>query len=568
MPRALRFASRRRKTLKHRFVLFITVLLVLAVPVAASSRDISRNLEVYLKRNKAILPSASLIFHEEGNIKRGHTELPLDPRSAKNVVAFKTDIGPKELFQSVVWQVSRTPFPDDAYSDSPLSPPNMIADGLSSTSVFKIDFHQVMNQLSTRSGNVTYRSPSAALANGAGVSSAPRAVANRSPFILGPIHQQRKGDGFAIYSDVMTLDVPVLLYVRAVPVASAKGKDSPTVIGRPSSSLRIAWGENARNALDMSTFQISKNISYDLDLVGFQFVPYKYTHNWPSGCKEPPRDRGKSFPENVIDTVADGYNWASATYDRMIYYVSVFYNVMENLAGLVSLETAAVVFDQTLSEVGIPPNLHNAYEMYAAGADYLAIQAVDKIPEPGPGDYGDQFLKESQLTWDEMRYELKSDFRELTEDVVRKMAQKQAEDVEFCRGRVESPYLLLRIRNSSRQDYQHLSFELTDSKQLFMPIAIPLSSIAAGETVTIPVFYLDQPRLEIAQRSQLLGWDNRAALNDWWDEFPSTKFRFELTGPKRLRCYRRKQSCETSKRSLYESPRRSWFKGKAFSYAR
>jgi len=192
----------------------------------------------------------------------------------------------------------------------------------------------------------------------------------------------------------------------------------------------------------------------------------------------------------------------------------------------------------------------------SGGADYLAMQVANQIPVPAGGVL-------AELAADEARKEIRSRTKKALLEAAEEAKKIKAASVVYCQQYTEMPYLIVKIKNqSSKKSHQNFWVEITDDKRLFERTRINIDAIEPKETLTLPVFFLDKANMVVKKRTQSLTHDLNKAETQWWEKYTTTDFRFKVSAPATRDCYG--NACSMPLKTLYTSPKRDFWDGKAY----
>ena len=348
-------------------------------------------------------------------------------------------------------------------------------------------------------------------------------------------------------------------HVRVIPVYEIPTGTSTKKIeinGKPATALPVFWKKLPPNGL---VFHRSDE-EFNLRLTSFEFIPHLLIHKWPSGCKEIPRDDGKTSWEVVKDApgfIKDTINWVSERYAQLKSSVITW---AARMLPLVNEQMVALALDAALASAGIPPSLPNLDQLMSGGADYLAMQVANQIPVPASGAI-------AELAVDEARDEVRKRTKQALLAAADEVKKMKAASVVYCQLYTEMPYLKINITNkSSKKTHRNFSIRIKDNERLFNTTEMLIDEIKPKQTLTLPVFFLDKANFVIKNRTQSLSEDLRKAESDWWEKYTSTNFRFEVTAPETRDCYG--NACSITYEKIYNSPKRDYWNGKPYKKKR
>ena len=170
--------------------------------------------------------------------------------------------------------------------------------------------------------------------------------------------------------------------VRILPMMAPGGAQ---VVGAPSNMLVVKTYKTSAPGLDIKITPVT--FASPIKVVKFAWVPYKYTPNWPPGCKAIPIGgaQGKSEVEIVAGALGDAWNWATKAYeDAKNFVVKTIVAVIAVIPPGINIpqEWVAIALDGALMAAGVPPNIPNLDKLMNDGAGFLAEQMVAQLPVP------------------------------------------------------------------------------------------------------------------------------------------------------------------------------------------
>lgn len=313
-------------------------------------------------------------------------------------------------------------------------------------------------------------------------------------------------------------------YVRVIPVSG----DPPVVIGQPSNVIPV-FDEPPPPPSDEELGEIFGlewfvEPGVRVNLVRFEFVPYRSDSRWPPGC-EPYRGRGtqKDPLEWLGDMAMGAVDWASETYAEIKSFVV---DGVVTLLPFVPPEVASFALDVALASAGIPPSLPNLDQLMSQGADYLANQMVDELAAQVPAGHA-----LAELGKEELRRQLKDEARTaLLENARKARAALEDQAGPYCQTRIYPPHLKITVRNNGDRPYRDVRFQVIPSTDLLRPgMGFTIDEIAPGETLMVPVdiwswFNLmalpQDPRSQISERTK----------SNWYRAYWTTPFEFSVQG--------------------------------------
>ncbi len=502
-------------------------------------------------------PTANLEFYESGDVKRGLKQFYLDPQGKSFGVDFTVGVPKKSDIKEFIWQVSSIVFLSEDErvnsgnnNNNLRQPRGLLASGRTGLGKFTVDFAEV-----ARKANL------------------PDAPKSDSVRVSKPNHQtysvksvpaiKKKTKRFKrIKRKDRIKSIPQLrifgdrtFYVRAIPVYSLKGANSNQpveIMGKPTTALPVFWKKLPPNGLVFH----GADEEFALKLTSFEFIPHLLIHNWPKGCKPIPDDDGKTSWEVIQDApgfINDVINWVSETYASIKSSVITW---AARMIPLVDEQMVAFALDAALAAAGIPPSLPNLDQLMSGGADYLAMQVANQIPIPAGGVL-------AEMAADEARKEIRNRTRKALLEAADEAKKIKAAKVVYCQLYSEMPYLIIKIRNqSSKKSHQNFWVEISDDKRLFERTRINIDTIEPKETLTLPVFFLDKANMVVTEHTQSLTYDLNQAETKWLKKYTSTNFRFKISAPASRDCYG--NACSMEFKTLYESPSRDYWDGKAY----
>lgn len=534
-------------------------LLILALPVQAEqTKPLTLRLPAQTQLH-ITLPTASLEFYQYGDIKHRIDEKYVDPAAKKHTVSFEADLGKEMPVKKVLWQVSQMPF-----VGSLDAPPGLLLSGSSEFRVFDIDFAEVArkaklpNAPKPGSARPTLKAPilgpteleliKPPSTQAVPSTTDPNTQASK-PVILKPglLNAATRG----IYTPIKRT-----FYVRVVPMDPNSTAQAPRLVGLPSEALRVVWAAPPAASAEIApdTFDVVSTEPINLLLKEFKFIPQVSIENWPEGCEPIPRDEGGFKPEKVGEFLLDTFDWASTAYGDI---KDAVVSAVAFLLPFVPESVISVALDAALASAGLPPSIPNIDQMIDGGADYLAVQMAAQIPIPATGPL-------AEMAAEEARNEIQKQSKAALLDTAKRLREQQKNSSRYCRAYYASPYFEITVRNGSQQSIDNVTLQLEADSKLFETIRLPIDRIGAGETLTIPVAYLDKANIEVKHHSQLPGKDLEKAEGEWWETFMATPMSFRVGLPTRRDCYG-DGNCLILGSTALQTPKRVWFHEPAYA---
>jgi hypothetical protein len=460
-----------------------------------------------------LLPSGAAIWYQTGDVATS-----ADFAAHGKSVRFYWDVSKIRNAQGVAWQVSDVHLPD---ADTSLQSPSLVRSGQGSgvKGSFVVDFGELVG--SRGSGARRMR------AHGAG-----------------PLWQ-----------------------VRVLPISA----EPPTVVGKASNVIGVYDDQVAPSSgpgFKIDTPQWYTKPGIPLRLTRFEFVPYRYFDQWPSGCEVYKGEGSNETPWGwAAGAVGDAFDWTSQAYkDAKNSVVTGVVTVFP----FVPREVAAVALDAALASCGIPPSIPNLNQLMTNGADYLAGQMTDELASQVPA--GSAL---AQLGKEELRRRVRQQTREALVKSAKQIRDSIASKSKYCRSMEYPPYLKITVRNSGDATYRDMKVELS-----YEDMAIPpggqeyllrgfddfvIDELGPGETLTIPVDIFSHMNVNSVPEDKTTSYSEKD-IGHWMGLYGKTPFRFTVRGGQTLKytaasengAHRQETYVSDGTGFHYQTPRRTW----------
>jgi hypothetical protein len=265
--------------------------------------------------------------------------------------------------------------------------------------------------------------------------------------------------------------------VRVLPLVAVA---SPQVVGAASNVFVVKTYRTsaAYSGPAIKTYKIDPTVQ----VVKFEWVPYKYTKHWPPGCKT----GGES--ENPIEAIAgvveDVWNWAAGAYkDAKGFVVTAVVDIVATIPPNIQLPPSivATALDGALMAAGVPPNIPNLDKVMSDGAGFLAQQMVDQmqLPPEVTGPITEQALEAVKA---KMREKAKAAIL----DGAKKIKEASESSSEYCRGLYQYEYIRLTVRNVGNSVQEKIDIVVGDTAQAFKNLSFRIPHLEPGEEVVVP----------------------------------------------------------------------------------
>ena len=357
----------------------------------------------------------------------------------------------------------------------------------------------------------------------------------------------------------------LILYARVLPI-----DDSSNIVGQPSNDMKIYYGVKMEvdNTFEFVESEAKTTPGPQYEILEFKYNSFDYIRDWPPGCKEHPRDEGRSGFEAMAYAISQTWNFADEVYESA--KVVVITVVDTSTFGVVPTKVWSTALDGVLVSVGIPPDIPDLDSFMNQGVDYfageLAKQAVSQIPAAELAMTVDEVVVDvalstaKNMTEEDLRNRLEDEIHKKSKNAILSGAnelrnQKQKKKGKYCSGKTIRPHYIVKLRNNSDQTYRNFNLSVYDSEQVFLGSNLDLT-LHPRETITIPI--MPKPKIRIVQDSQLVSKDEIANHSHWLKNYYETKpTKIVLVGPGDTVCEDppgpAPYSCREDRQTLYET---------------
>ena len=363
---------------------------------------------------------------------------------------------------------------------------------------------------------------------------------------------------------------PESFYVRILPLSKP---GSGKVVGQPSNVIRVYYFGTPppQEPVKIYTPETRREPGPQYSLVRVEYTSWQTIENWPSGCKQIPRDDGRSGLEAVgyalgktFDFASDGFDWIKGRIVDAASFVT---------GGIIPRKVFEVALEAALVSAGIPPDIPNFNEILSQGADQIAGEIAKQVVKQVPtgevaaklGEVATDLTAEQigRMTEDEIRERLEAAIEKQSEDALRNAAaaaeaeiQRTAKDT-YCRTKSIPPTYRVTVRNTGARDYRNVAISVSDSETVFKSASVTLT-LGRGKTAT--AILMPEPEIRIVHKSQLQGHDDSNNRSHWFQAYYNAKrTQVRVSGTGDRVCEKRMAppfdwQCHDESRSLLSSP--------------
>jgi hypothetical protein len=412
--------------------------------------------------SRPVYPAGAAVWWYAGDIQTG---MSLAAKGGTHTFSWSVEAVPNA--NGAIWQVSRRPFPPFTAAAA-LNPPELVKSG----------------RALTRKGQVTV--------GFAGLPKLPALKGANNPW-----------------------------YVRVVPT---RGR-TVTLAGQPSNVIRV-YDQKVPPVVADPSFSLGiKSFTEPgarIKVTGFEFVPYRADHHWPSGCETFKGGNQQDPWEWLSGAVLDLFDWASGAYADMKGFVV---QGVVTFLPFVPPEVAAIALDAALAAAGVPPSIPNLDDLMTQGADYLANQMADELAAQIPA--GNVALAAGteaarQYARDKARAAILANAGKVRDELEK--------NTKYCTTRIHDPFFKITLRNVGPHMARDIGISVKPSANLFRAgLEFRIDRLNPGESITVPVEFLSKWDRNAVPQNPYSQIDDKTLAN-WWGLYHKTPMSFTFSG--------------------------------------